>query len=46
MMLLGLIWALSAYGTRSFPGAMSDSDAFDQHCYLAQHMPGNRPPRR
>lgn len=39
-------WVLGAYGTRSFPSAMSDGEAFDQYYYLAQHTLGNRPPRR
>jgi hypothetical protein len=39
-------WVLGAYGTRSFPSAMSDSEAFDQYYYLAQHALGNRPSRR
>jgi len=39
-------WVLGAYGSRSFPSAMSDSEAFDQYYYLAQHTLGNRPPRQ
>lgn len=39
-------WVLGAYGSRSFPSAMSDSEAFDQYYYLAQHTLGTRPPRR
>jgi hypothetical protein len=39
-------WVLGAYGSRSFPSAMSDPEAFDQYYYLAQHTLGNRPPRR
>jgi hypothetical protein len=46
MMLLGLIRALGPYGTCCFPSAMSDSEAFDQYYYLAQHALGKRPPRR
>lgn len=38
-------WVLGAYGSRSFPSAMSDPEAFDQYYYLAQHTLGNRPPR-
>jgi hypothetical protein len=39
-------WVLGAWGTRSFPSAMSDSEAFDLYYYLAQHTLGNRPPRK
>lgn len=39
-------WVLGAWGTRSFPSAMSDSEAFDLYYYLAQYALGDRPPRQ